>query len=77
MAERDKRGFAEAIGLAWSLGWRVAAGTWIGYRLDLWMNSGGVLTLVFALAAMVTGVRALMRAGRIDSDGADHDAANR
>ncbi len=75
MAGRGSQGAYEALGLAWSLGWRVAAGAWIGYRLDLWLHSSGLLTLLLSLTAMVTGVRAMIRAGRMGtnrpSDSAD------
>lgn len=67
MGEAGDKGAYEALGVAWSLGWRVAAGAWIGYRVDLWLRSQGLFTLLLALAAMITGVRTLIRAGRVGS----------
>lgn len=73
MAGHLNQAASEALGLAWSLGWRVAVGAWIGYRLDLWLGTGGLLALVLAVAAMTTGVRAMIRAGRMDSDRPDSE----
>lgn len=70
----------EALGMAWSLGWRVAAGAYIGYRLDLWLGSQGVFTLVLSLVALVMGVRLMLemqgRAQSQDSDSSSEDRSD-
>lgn len=50
----------EALALAWSLGWRITAGILLGYYADIWLGTGPWLTLFFSLAALVTGVRAML-----------------
>jgi len=46
--------------MAWSFGWRVAAGAYIGYRLDLWLGTQGIFTLILSLVALVMGVRLML-----------------
>ena len=53
-------GKTEALALAWSLGWRVAAGFVIGYYADAWLGTAPWLTLLFALGALVSVVRAML-----------------
>ena len=61
MPEKYKAAPMAVLGIAWSLGWPIAAGVWIGYQLDTWFGSGAVFTLTFALAALVMGVRRLLK----------------
>jgi len=51
---------ASALALAWSLGWRVAAGILAGYYLDGWLGTSPLLTLGLSLAALVSAVRAMI-----------------
>jgi hypothetical protein len=53
-------GTAQLLALAWGLGWRIAAGIIIGYYADLWLGSAPWLTLLFSIAALVSGVRAML-----------------
>jgi F0F1-type ATP synthase assembly protein I len=53
-------GSARALALAWSLGWRIAAGLIIGYQLDAWLGTSPWLTLLLAIAALVAAVRQLL-----------------
>jgi len=69
-------GTAQALGLAWGLGWRIAAGILVGYYLDGWLHTSPWLTLLFSLAALVSAVRAMIVLTREDErhDGPDaHD----
>jgi len=50
----------EALAVAWSLGWRITAGILIGYYADAWLGTAPWLTLGFSLAALITGVRAML-----------------
>ena len=50
----------DALGLAWSFGWRIAAALLAGYYLDDWLGTTPVLTLLFSVAALVVGVRQLL-----------------
>ena len=50
----------QALALAWSLGWRIAAGLLLGYYADDWLGTAPWLTLSFSLAALVSGVRAMI-----------------
>ncbi len=54
-----------ALGLAWSLGWRIAAGAFLGYQADVYLGWQGILTLFFSMAALVSGVRAMIKSGRV------------
>ena len=54
------RGSTQALAIAWSLGWRVAAGILVGYYLDGWLGTSPWLTLVFSLAAFASSVRAMI-----------------
>ena len=53
-------GSAELMALAWSLGWRIAAGIIIGYYADQWLGSSPWLTLALSLAALVSAVRQMI-----------------
>jgi len=53
-------GSAELMALAWSLGWRIAAGIIIGYYLDQWLGSAPWLTLTLSITALVSGVRQML-----------------
>ena len=53
-------GSTELLALAWSLGWRIAAGLVIGYYADLWLGSGPWLTLLLSITALVAGVRQMI-----------------
>jgi F0F1-type ATP synthase assembly protein I len=61
----------EVLALAWSLGWRVAAGFVIGYYADAWMGTAPWFTLLFALAALVSVVRAMLASLEQPSPGDD------
>ena len=50
----------EALALAWSFGWRIAAGIILGYYADQWLGTSPLLTLVFGLSALAMGVRAML-----------------
>ncbi|TFH24663.1 MAG: AtpZ/AtpI family protein [Myxococcales bacterium] len=54
----------ELMGLAWSLGWRIAAGLLIGYWLDGRLGTAPWLTLGLTLAAFVAGVMQILRVVR-------------
>jgi len=60
MADSDSTN-TDLIGLAWSLGWRVAAGLLIGYWLDGRLGTGPWLTLGLTLAAFVAAVMQIIR----------------
>jgi F0F1-type ATP synthase assembly protein I len=53
-------GSTQALALAWSLGWRIAAGLLIGYYADEWLGTSPWLTLLLSMAALVAGVRAML-----------------
>ena len=53
-------GKAEALAVAWSLGWRIAAGIILGYYADIYLGTVPWLTLGFSLTALVTGVRSML-----------------
>ncbi len=54
MADKGpKGGAAEALALAWSLGWPIPAGVLAGYWLDARFGTAPWLTLLLAVAAMV------------------------
>ena len=53
-------GSPQLIALAWSLGWRIAAGIIIGYYVDQWLGSAPWLTLVLSITALVSGVRQML-----------------
>lgn len=67
-------GNLELLGLAWSFGWRIAAGVVVGYYLDLWLSTTPLFTLVFAIAALVAGVRGILGALAERRDQDDGDA---
>ena len=62
-------GTGEALAVAWSLGWRVAAGIILGYYADTYLGTVPWLTLLFSLAALVTGVRSILALLASDSSG--------
>jgi F0F1-type ATP synthase assembly protein I len=53
-------GTAEALAIAWSLGWRIAAGIVLGYYADKYLGTTPWLTLVFSLTALIASVRSLI-----------------
>jgi F0F1-type ATP synthase assembly protein I len=53
-------GVGDVLALAWSLGWRIAAGLLLGYYLDLKLGTSPVLTLTLSIAAMVVAVRQML-----------------
>ena len=66
------RGSTQALAIAWSLGWRVAAGILVGYYLDGWLGTSPWLTLSFSLAALASSVRAMILLSRVRTgDGPD------
>jgi F0F1-type ATP synthase assembly protein I len=54
-------GKAEALAVAWSLGWRIAAGIIIGYYADKYLGTVPWLTLGFSMTALITGVRSMLK----------------
>ena len=50
----------EALGMGWSLGWRVVAGGLLGYLADGYLGSGPWLALFGALGALIGGVRNML-----------------
>jgi len=64
-------GTAEALAIAWSLGWRIAAGIILGYYADKYLGTTPWLTLVFSLTALIASVRSLIVsvASGVSSDG--------
>ena len=56
----DRVGSLKALGLGWSLGWRVVAGALLGYLADAYLGSGPWLALSGGLGAMVSGVRNML-----------------
>jgi len=68
----------EVLGLAWSLGWRIAAGFLIGYWLDGRLGTGPWLTLLLSLSALAAGVVQMLRAtSHTDGDSAPGPAEPR
>ncbi len=61
MASKDRVTSLELLALAWSLGWRIAAGVLVGYFLDEWLGTGPLLTLLFSLAALIAGVLEILQ----------------
>ena len=57
-------GSTQALAIAWSLGWRVAAGILVGYYLDGWLRTSPWLTLLFSLAAFTSSVRTMILLAR-------------
>jgi len=72
VAVGEPAGNVELLGLAWSLGWRIAAGLLVGYYLDRWLSTAPLFTLLLSIAALVVGVRQILRV--LGSSG-DRDAA--
>ena len=68
MARSPARTNFELLGLAWSLGWRIAAGVTLGYLLDTRLGCAPLLTLLFAISALVVGVVQLIRAIEPDDE---------
>ncbi len=63
----------ELLALAWSLGWRIAAGVLVGYFLDQRIGSAPLLTLLFSIAALAMGVAQILKV----LAGAGHDEESR
>jgi hypothetical protein len=51
----------EVLGLAWGIGWRVAAGLFLGSYADSRLDTGPVLTLLCVIASFVLAVVDLLR----------------
>lgn len=49
------------LGAAWGLGWRITAALLIGYYIDDRLSTAPLLTLLLAVAAMVSGVMQILR----------------
>ena len=62
-------GSTQALAIAWSLGWRVAAGILAGYYADEWLQTSPWLTLAFSLAALASSVRMMIVLGRKPGNG--------
>ena len=60
MADGARDANLEILSLAWSLGWRIAAGLLAGYYLDGWIGSTPLFTLLLSLAALAIGVRQIL-----------------
>jgi len=71
-ASSQLAGAADVLALAWSLGWRIAAGLVVGYYLDGWLGTSPVMTLTLAIAAMVLAVRQLLA---VVNEGAHDDGS--
>lgn len=65
---------AQALGLAWSFGWRIAAGLFLGYYLDRWLGTGPLLLIVFTIGSLVVGVAELVRVTARPSQGSGRDS---
>jgi F0F1-type ATP synthase assembly protein I len=55
---------AQALGLAWGFGWRVAAGLLLGYYLDRWLATPPLFLIVFTIGSFVVGVLEFLRISR-------------
>jgi F0F1-type ATP synthase assembly protein I len=56
----------------------VAAGAYIGYRLDMWLGTQGVFTLLLSLVALVMGVRLMLdMKAQEPSEGSDSSSEHR
>jgi F0F1-type ATP synthase assembly protein I len=66
---RIDRQTTQLLGLAWSFGWRVAAGVLLGFYLDSWLGSSPLLLVVFAVGSLVVGIMELLRAAAPDKGG--------
>jgi hypothetical protein len=75
--ESQLAGAAGALGLGWSLGWRIAAGLIAGYYLDAKLGTSPFLTLLLSITAMVVGVRQILgMLGRRSDDAAGEDGSS-
>jgi len=63
---RIDRSTAQLVGLAWSFGWRIAAGVLLGFYLDGWLGTSPLLLVVFAVGSLVAGIVELLRAATPD-----------
>ena len=52
---------AEALGLAWGFGWRVAGGVVLGYFLDEWLGTEPLFLAVLAFLAFGSGIADFLR----------------
>ncbi|MFQ5477702.1 MAG: AtpZ/AtpI family protein [Candidatus Binatia bacterium] len=52
---------AEILGLLWNFGWPIAAGVLLGGWLDRRLGTSPWLALFLALAAMIAGVRIILK----------------
>jgi F0F1-type ATP synthase assembly protein I len=66
---------AQALGLAWGFGWRVAAGTLLGWFIDGRLGTEPIFLAIFALAAFVSGISDFIKVSqrRIDERRASAD----
>jgi len=58
-----KRAAYQAMAVAWSLGWPIAAGVLIGSWLDGYFDTSPLFILVFGLGALAAAVRQLIAIG--------------
>ena len=61
-SDRKRAGYM-AIAVAWSLGWRIAAGVLIGSWLDGYFDTSPLFILIVGLGALVAAVRMLIAIG--------------
>ncbi len=61
MAGPPKTSNLELLALAWSLGWRIAAGVLVGYFLDQRLGCAPLLTLLLSITALAVGVAQILR----------------
>jgi hypothetical protein len=60
-AGEDEKNYLEVLGLAWGIGWRVAAGLFLGSFADSRLGTEPLFTLLCVLAAFLLAVVQLLR----------------
>jgi len=55
---------AEALGLAWGFGWRVAAGVLLGGFLDRYFDKEPFFLAIFTIGAFISGIYDFLRVAR-------------
>ena len=58
---------AKALGVALSLGWRIAAGVVVGYWLDGWLDTTPIFISLMSIGALVGAVADMLRVSKADS----------